>query len=238
MTRRFHTPAETAAACAAYIAGAINAALAQRPMATLAVSGGTAIKLLFPEVLRQGIPWDRVQLFWVDERGVPPTDEQSNFGLAKELLVEPSGIPAANVHRIRGELDAGQAAALYVDDIRRVFGLTNEAIPEFDVIHQGVGPDGHTASLFPGEPLIEDRKGIAAGVYVPKMKQWRITLLPAPLLAARDSVFFATGAEKAEVLRGVMEGPYQPLHFPSQLIARNARRISWFIDDAAAGQLS
>jgi 6-phosphogluconolactonase len=237
MIERFPTPGQAAAACAARIARGIGSAVAERPAATLAVSGGTAVKLLFPALLAQGIPWDRVHLFWVDERGVPPADEQSNFRLANELLVVPSGIPPANVHRIRGELDAAEAAALYTAEIRRLFGLDGPAIPEFDVIHHGMGPDGHTASLFPGELLIEDRRGIAAGIYVPHVKQWRITLLPAPLLAARDTVFFATGSEKAEALREVLEGEYRPLQYPSQMVSRNARRVSWFVDDAAAAQL-
>lgn len=238
MTSISPTPAEAASACARYIAQALHDALSARPRATLAVSGGTAVTLLFPALLAESIAWDRVELFWVDERGVPPDHEQSNFRLANELLVVPSGIPSRNVHRIRAELDPADAAARYVDEIRSVFQLPAGAIPRFDVIHHGMGPDSHTASLFPGETLIEDRAGIAAGVYVPVMGQWRITLLPAPLLLAGHSVFFVTGAGKAEALRAVVQGPYQPLQHPSQVVARNSHNVSWFLDGPAAALLA
>jgi 6-phosphogluconolactonase len=231
---RSDTAEETAVVCAQVIADDIRAAVATRGKATLAISGGSAIKLLFPRLVAAGLPWKNVQLFWVDERGVSPTDEQSNYRLAKELLIGPADIPSANIHRIQGELDPQVAAARYVDEIREVFSLGPDVLPEFDVIHHGMGPDGHTASLFPGEPLIEDRTGIAAAIYVPKMSQWRITLLPGVLLIPAHTVFFVTGAEKADAAKAVFDGPDQPLEFPSQMVERGGRRVSWFLDQAAA----
>jgi 6-phosphogluconolactonase len=102
-------------------------------------------------------------------------------------------------------------------------------LPEFDVIHQGMGPDGHTASLFPGDPRIDDRKGIAAALWVEKMKQWRITLLPGVLLSARSTAMLVTGADKAPALEAVLNGPYEPREFPSRIMAREGRDVNWFL---------
>ena len=131
-------------------------------------------------------------------------------------------------------LDPHFAAQRYVEEIRAYFHLKDGEIPAFDVIHQGMGPDCHTASLFPGEPLIHDRAHIAAAVFAEKFKQWRITLLPAALIAARHTAMLVTGADKAEAVRSVFHGPYDPLHCPAQLVARNAPDLVWFFDQAAA----
>lgn len=202
--------------------------LDEKPRSTLAISGGSSPRPMFEMFARVAFDWSRVDLFWVDERGVPPGDPQSNFKLASELWLKPAGFPQANIHRIQAELEAGAAARLYSEEIRGVFSLNPGELPEFDVIHQGMGPDGHTASLFPGEPLIGDRSGIAAALWVEKMKQWRITLLPGVLLAARHTAMLEAGADKAEALRAVLEGPYDPLEYPAQIV-RNARDVQWFI---------
>lgn len=161
-------------------------------------------------------------------------DAQSNFKLANDHWLAPGRFAKANIHRIQAELAPELAAARYVEEIRAVFGLGEGALPEFDVIHQGMGPDGHTASLFPGQPLIEDRTGIAAAVWVEKFKQWRITLLPGVLLAAKNTAMLVTGADKAEALEAVLHGPYDPLKYPSQMVARNGREVVWFFDESLA----
>src|SRR5260370_8338596 len=132
--------------------------------------------------------WDGVHLFWVDERAVPPTDERSNFKLALDSLIGPAGIPRAQVHRIRAELNPPAAVEAYVDEIRTFFKIRAQELPKFDVIQRGMGPDAHTASLFPTEPLIADRQKIAAAGYVEKIAHWRITLLPGVLLAAHNTL--------------------------------------------------
>jgi 6-phosphogluconolactonase len=200
-----------------------------KPTATLAISGGTSPKIMFELFAKTPFPWERVQLFWVDERGVPPDDAQSNFKLANDHWLAPGGFPKSNIHRIQAELPAAIAAVRYVDEIRAVFGLAEGVLPEFDVIHQGMGPDGHTASLFPGEPLIEDRMGIAAGVWVEKFKQWRITLLPGVLLAAKNTAMLVTGGDKTEALEAVLDGAYDPQKYPSQMVAREGRDVDWFL---------
>ncbi|MGB9611442.1 MAG: 6-phosphogluconolactonase, partial [Bryobacteraceae bacterium] len=139
-----------------------------------------------------------------------------------------------NVHRVEGELPPGEAARRYEAEIRSFFRLAPGALPQFDVIHRGLGADAHTASLFPGEPLIEDREGIAAAVWVEKLSAWRITLLPGVLLNARHTVVLATGADKAEALRNVFLAPHEPKQFPGQLGLREGLAMTWFLDEAAA----
>lgn len=234
---RHSTAAEAAESCAGRIVDRLRTTLASASRATLAVSGGTAVKLLFPPLAASGLPWDRIHVFWVDERAVPPDHEQSNYRLAAELLLQPAGIPARNVHRIEAELEPRIAASRYSGHIREFFGLSVAELPEFDVIHQGMGPDGHTASLFPGEPLIEDRAGLAAAVYSEKMSQWRITLLPGVLLTAKATVYFVTGKDKAPALRAVLQGRYDPSEYPSQISAHHGRNVSWYLDEASASLL-
>jgi 6-phosphogluconolactonase len=228
----FPTPAEAARACAERIGSLLDEAISSHEPATLAVSGGTTARPLFERLATQRIAWDRVHLFWVDERSVPPGDTLSNYGLAEQVLIRPARIPRRNVHRVPGELAPEAAARAYADEIRSFFGLASGEMPRFDVVHQGMGADGHTASLFPGEPLIDDREGIAAAVHVAKLEQWRATLLPGVLRAARNTVFLAAGADKARAVRAVLGEPHDPKKYPAQIASE--RSVEWFLDRAAA----
>lgn len=210
-------------------AGHILSKLEGKPRSTLAISGGTSPKAMFEIFARAEFPWERVQLFWVDERGVPPDNAQSNFKLANDHWLAPAGFPKANIHRVQAELAPELAEQRYVEEIRSVFGAGLKELPEFDVIHQGMGPDGHTASLFPGEALIQDRTGVAAAVWAEKFKQWRITLLPGVLLAAKNTAMLVTGSDKAQALEAVLNGPYDPQKYPAQIIARGGRDVDWFL---------
>ncbi|HVX66895.1 MAG TPA: 6-phosphogluconolactonase, partial [Bryobacteraceae bacterium] len=225
-------------ACAGYVTEKLAAALAVRGYATLAISGGSSPKPMFARLASAELPWDRVHVFWVDERAVPPDDSESNYRLAHETLLSKVAIPATNVHRIRAELVPEEAAREYEREIRGFFRLGHGQMPAFDVMHRGMGPDAHTASLFPGEALIEDRAGLVAAVYAEKKQQWRITLLPGPLLAARETVMLVAGGDKAEPLRAVLEGPIDPVHFPAQLMPQGAPSVAWFLDEAAARLLT
>jgi 6-phosphogluconolactonase len=229
---------QAAADCAAKILDLLRASLAARPRASLAISGGTTPKLMFGELAKAHFDWTNVHLFWVDERGVPPNDPQSNYKLAKESFLDPSGIPASNVHRIQAELDPQTAARRYADDLRAFFQLGPGEMPAFDIIHRGMGPDAHTASLFPGEPLIEDHTNLTAAVYVEKFKQWRITLLPGVLEAAAKTIMLVAGEDKAEPLRSVLHGPYDPKQFPSQIATYGRDNVLWFLDRAAARRMT
>jgi 6-phosphogluconolactonase len=169
---------------------------------------------------------------------VPPDDEQSNFRMIRESLLarglSKAPISESQFHRIQGELPPAEAAGLYEEDIRRTMSLAPGELPVFDVIQRGMGPDAHTASLFPGEPLIADRTGITAAVWVEKMKQHRVTLLRGVLERARHTLSLATGTEKADALHAVLRGPFDPLHVPSQIASPDT---AWYIDQAAAAEL-
>jgi 6-phosphogluconolactonase len=223
-----------AEAGAHHIIGLLEEALSGQDSATFAVSGGTSPKVLFQKLAATRFPWDKVHLFWVDERSVPPTDVASNFKLADDFLIQPVHIPHRNVHRVMGELPPAAAAKRYAGEIREFFGLEGSEMPRFDVVHRGMGPDAHSASLFPGEPLIDDREGIAAAVYVDKFHQWRVTLLPGPLMAAKHTVFVVAGDDKAEAVRAVFQEEYDPKKYPAQIAPPQGRGVTWFLDEAAA----
>lgn len=229
--REVHSsPEAAAAACALYILDS----LAGRT-ATLALSGGTTPRMMFAEMARRPFDWTRLHIFWVDERAVPPGDEQSNYRLAREHLLEPAGVPAANVHRIETELPPFEAAKRYQAVIREFFALSEGELPRFDMIHRGIGADAHTASLFPGEPLIHDEAGIAAAVYVEKFKQFRVTLLPGVLRAARQTAMLVCGADKAAPMAAITGPTRDPLRWPAQVVTGTGAPERWFIDEAAAG---
>ena len=228
------TAQEAASRCASKLLDLLGAALAQSPRATLAISGGSTPKLMFQDLAKAHFDWSRVHLFWVDERGVPPTDPQSNYKLAKETFLDPAPFPAANVHRIQAEREPHAAAQLYTREIQDFFALAPGQMPSFDIVHQGMGPDAHTASLFPGEPLIADSNSLVAPVFVEKFHQWRITLLPGVLRAARHTIMLVAGEDKAEPLRRVLHEPYDPKKYPAQIVNGTGRQVSWFLDRAAA----
>jgi 6-phosphogluconolactonase len=225
-----HADLEKAAdAAAAYVIANLHAARVARGVAAIAVSGGSTPKILFQKMAASPASWDGIHFFWVDERSVPPLHPDSNYGMARRALLEPARIPEAQIHRIQGELDPQLAAQKYIEDIRGFFKLQNGALPSFDVLQLGLGADGHTASLFPGGPLVDDRAGIAAAVYVEKMHTWRITLLPGVLLAAREVFYFTGGGDKAAIIRTVTEGPLDPHKWPSQVVIRSDRKVVWFV---------
>ena len=151
--RRIVRPTDAAAAeaCALEMLALIAAARDATGRATVAISGGSSPKPMFAKMAAAGFDWTGVDIFFVDERCVPPTDSASNYKMANEYLLHPAGIPAAQVHRILGEMDPHEAARQYAAELP----------PVFDIVHRGLGPDAHTASLFPGDPLIDDRAGIA-----------------------------------------------------------------------------
>ncbi len=234
MRRHSYPDAKTAAeACAAHVLRVLDRVLAEQERATLALSGGSSPRAMFEKFGAARFRWNHVHVFWVDERAVPPTEPQSNYKLAAEAFLIPAGVPQANIHRIHGELMPEAAARKYAADICAFFGLAAGELPRFDLIHRGMGADGHTASLFPGEPLIDDHEGIAAAVYAPSKSQWRITLLPGVLAAAANTVMLVTGADKAETVRAVLEEPEDPKRYPAQIGARGPN-VEWYLDEAAA----
>ena len=230
-------PQGVADACAQYILDSLSETLNTQPRATLAISGGSSPRLMFSTMAKSGFDWSNVHFFWVDERCVPPTDDQSNFKMANDTLLAPAHIAKNNIHRIQGELLPDEAATRYVEEIQHFFSLAEHQLPVFDVVHRGLGPDAHTASLFPGEPLIDNRTGIAAAVWVEKMRSHRVTLLPGVLLAARRTVMQVSGPDKTNAVHSVLNGPEDPHKYPGQIATRGSDRAVWFLDKAAASEL-
>ncbi|MCC6536572.1 MAG: 6-phosphogluconolactonase [Bryobacterales bacterium] len=226
--------AAAAGACARHILAQLEAAAAGKDQVTMAVSGGNSPRPIFEALARSGFDWRMVHLFFVDERCVPPMDAQSNFKMVMETFVTPARFPRAQVHRVETELEPHRAAQQYARALQHVFALEPGDTPHFDLIHLGMGPDAHTASLFPGDPLIENRDGLAAATYVEKFQQWRVTLLPRVLLGARHTVMFAPGADKAEAMRTVLDGGFDALKYPAQIPAHLGRGVAWFMDAASA----
>jgi 6-phosphogluconolactonase len=227
-------PAGAAEACAHHVISLLEEVLSGQEFATLAVSGGSTPRLLFERLAASKFHWDHVHLFWVDERCVPPGDPASNYKLADDHLIRPAHIPSRQVHRIIGETAPKAAAKRYAEEIREFFGLAEGELPHFDVVHRGMGPDAHTASLFPGDPLIDDREGIAAAVFVPKFNQWRVTLLPGVLMAAKHTVLLVAGADKKDAVRAVFHEEYDPVTYPAQIASHHGKGVAWFLDQAAA----
>ena len=227
-----------AEACAHHVLARLEEALSGQDLASFAISGGSSPKPLFQLLAATKFPWDKVHIFWVDERCVPPTDDASNYKMAMEYLIHPAHIPQRNVHRVFGELPPPAAAKRYVEEITEFFGLAEGELPHFDLVHRGMGPDAHTASLFPGEPLIDDRENVAAPVYVEKFHQWRVTLLPGVLLAAKHTVFLAVGDDKTEAVRAVFQEEYDPKKYPAQIASHHGRGVMWFLDEPAAQPLT
>jgi 6-phosphogluconolactonase len=226
--------AATAEACAHHVITVLEEVLSGQEFATFAVSGGSSPRLLFQRLAVSRFQWERVHLFWVDERCVPPTDPASNYKLAYDYLIQPAHIPQRQLHRIVGEMAPEAGARRYADEIREFFGLEEGEFPHFDLVHRGMGPDAHTASLFPGDPLIDDREHITAAVFAQKFNQWRVTLLPGPLLAAKHTVFLVEGEDKAESVRAVFKEAYDPKKYPAQISSHNGRSVTWFLDAKAA----
>ena len=222
----------------------IHAAVAARGRARIAVSGGGSPKPVFAlladpgEPYRAAIPWDQLWIFWVDERCVPPNHPDSNYGAARELLLNKVPLAADHVIRIEGELPPEEAAARYESAIRGHFRLEGAEAPIFDVVQLGMGDDGHTASLFPHTEALHELGRVAVANHVPQQTQtWRVTLTWPVINAAREVFFLIDGAKKADPVGRVLTGAYDPETLPSQLIQPGNGRLVFLLDAAAAAHL-
>ena len=241
--------ADLAARAAERIAQLIADAAAARGSAIVSLTGGTTPRRLYSTLAdsrqpwRSRIPWAQVQLFWGDERHVPPDDSDSNYRMAKVTLLDHVPIPADHVHRMRGELpDAHDAAADYervLTDVESGFSR----IPLFDLMLLGVGGDAHIASIFPGSELLESRverpatvRRVAA-IWAPHLSAWRITLTPDAILDSRAIVVLVAGTGKADAVRAALHEPVDIRRYPAQLLRDADDRVEWFIDRAAAARL-
>jgi 6-phosphogluconolactonase len=237
------TAADMALASARVFAERVERAAATRGVARVAISGGSTPKMMFGLLADPAgpflntVPWDKLQLFWVDERCVGPDDPESNYGVAKELLLSKVGIPEANVFRMEGELDPEEAAARYESTLRNVMKLEGAETPAFDLVTLGMGPDGHTASLFPHTAGLEEMGRLVIANHVPQKDTWRISLTWPVINHAAEVVFEIDGDEKADVLAEVLTGPRDVERLPSQLIRPVSGTLLFLLDEAAAAKL-
>lgn len=209
---------------------------------TIALSGGSTPKklyaLLAEEPYRSQIDWARVDIFWSDERCVPPDDAECNYYLAQQVLLSKIPIPAQQIHRMPAEQEDRNAASLaYTIEMKNVFGVGDDGIPAFDLIQLGMGPEGHTASLFPNQASLHEQQRLIMPVSVPKPPPPRLTFTPRLLNEARYVLFLVTGAEKAEAVQAVLEGDYKPDEYPAQLVHPPKGEVTWMLDKAAAARL-
>jgi 6-phosphogluconolactonase len=243
-----------AAATAERIVSLLRDACQRHGTAHICLTGGQTPHHTYDRLARASqaagaLDWNRVHLFWGDERAVPPDHEDSNFGMADRALILPAAIPSRNIHRMRGELpDVEQAARDYERVLKR---FERAGAPRFDVMLLGLGTDGHIASLFPGSPLLlpqdpvprdvqpesDERGRLAAAVWVPALQTWRITLTPRALLDAGIILVLTAGAAKADAVHTALRLPEDIARWPVQLLRRADDRVEWWLDRAAATAL-
>lgn len=207
---------------------------------TLALAGGSTPKkfygLLASAPYRDQIDWALTEIFWSDERCVPLDSEDSNYHLAQEVLLSKVPLSATQIHRMPADADdRDQASLTYTQEIQRIFGTNG--IPSFDLIQLGMGPEGHTASLFPHQASLQEQSRLVMPVTVPKPPPPRLTFTPLLLNAATHVLFLVTGQDKADALQAVLEGEYNPNEYPAQIIRPTQGEVTWMLDPAAASKL-
>jgi 6-phosphogluconolactonase len=237
-------PAALARRAAQYFLEMASEAVQAQGRARIAISGGSTPKATFAlladrnEPWRNHMPWDNLELYWVDERCVPPEDADSNYRMTREALLERAPLRPEQIHRIEGELEPEAAAARYESELRNSFRLEGAESPRFDLVQLGMGPDGHTASLFPHTEAIQELSRLAVANHAPGQKQsWRVTLTWSVINHAKSVFFLIAGADKAAVLNEVLTGPRDPGRLPSQLIWPSSGILTLILDKAAAALL-
>jgi 6-phosphogluconolactonase len=239
--RRHTTPQDLFQAAAEEVIRVATDAIAQRGRFTIALSGGSTPKNLYTLIAANAgasVPWEKVFFFWSDERHVPLDDPDSNYRMAKESLLSKIPVPPSNIFPLpAGNEDAEAAAKEYEQTLKKFFASGNE-LPRFDLILLGMGPDGHTASLFPETPALQEKSRLVVANQVDKLKTDRITFTLPLLNAARCVLFLVSGADKAAALHEVLEGDAPAEKYPSKLVRPSNGKLIWFVDRAAASQLS
>jgi 6-phosphogluconolactonase len=221
-----------------------QAAIKRHGRFSVALSGGSTPRdfyalLANPDAeFRNQLAWDKLDLFWGDERHVPPDDAESNYRMANEAMLSKAPVPETNIHRVRAELpDAEAAARAYEEELRRYFNVAQGGSPHFDLALMGLGPDGHTASLFPQTPALHERDLWVVANWVQKLHKYRITLTAPALCSAANILFLVAGGDKATALRDVLHGPFHPDQWPAQIFRNCTSPVTWLIDQLAARQL-
>jgi len=225
---------------ALWISAVIESTLQNQEFFTLALSGGATPQILYKKLadpeFREQINWNRVHIFWGDERAVPFNDDRNNAKMAYSLLIDRIGIPAAQVHAMRTDIEPVFAAKEYEKILHTYFDNT---VTSFDLILLGIGEDGHTLSIFPGSPLLEaEEQNWVNAVYHEGQHMYRITLTPVIVNRSSRIAFMVEGSNKAKILKEVIEGNYSPSTLPAQLIKPENGELHWFLDKASAKRLS
>jgi len=215
-------------------------AVAERGTFSVALSGGSTPKQMFSLLVDDPrVPWDKIQFFWGDERHVGPDHPDSNFRMASETMLSKAPVSDTQVWRIRGERpDAGQAAVEYEAVLRNNFAADSGAVPVLDLVMLGMGPEGHTASLFPGTKALSENTRLVVSNWVGKLYTDRITMTAPVLNNARKILFLIHGEDKALALKGVLEGPVEPDQLPAQMLLTSGAKCLWLIDKTAGKMLS
>jgi 6-phosphogluconolactonase len=226
---------------AQYFVEMAGEAVEARGRARIAISGGAtpraALELLADpnQPWRARMPWEMLDLYWVDERCVPPDDAESNYRMTREALLDHVPLRPEQIHRIEGEVEPEAAASRYESELRSGFRLEGAESPRFDLIALGMGGDGHTASIFPGTVAVREMSRLVMANHVPQMDTWRITLTWPVINHARSVFFLIAGHDKASVLKDVLTAPLDPERLPSQLIWPSSGILTLILDrDAAA----
>jgi 6-phosphogluconolactonase len=211
-----------------------ESAVHERGCFSVALSGGNTPRSVYWLLAEEhkNLPWNRIHIFFGDERHVPPEHPDSNFRMASESLLSKVPIPAQNVHRIHAELEAEAAAQEYEQQVRDFFDLTNHDWPRFDLVFLGLGDDGHTASLFPGSAALSETSRRVAANWVEKFQGFRLTFTFPVLNHAAEVVFLVSGEGKAEILTEVLKPT--PKKYPAQFVQPEVGRLLWLADQDAA----
>src|ERR1700730_9770792 len=211
---------------------------------SVALSGGSTPKLLYSLLatdpdLRAKVPWDKMQMFFGDERHVGPDDPQSNFKMASETMFNKAPLEPEQIHRMKGEYpDAEKAAQEYEQELRTHFHPKDKELPRFDLVLAGMGDEGHTLSLFPGTKALHAQGRAVVRNWVGKLYTDRVTITAQLANNAQMILFMVAGKEKALALKGVLEGPYEPEQLPSQLLQPTNGILLWLVDETAGSMLS
>ncbi len=239
MIRVFPDAATVAYEAAGMFAEQAWLAIGQRKRFTVALSGGNTPRDMYERLaeapFREAVDWQRVHVFWGDERCLPENDTRRNARMAGETLLDHVPIPPDQVHPLVCHADPQAAADGYAKLLGRLF---EEQPPVFDLVLLGLGQNGHTASLFPYAPALVDQSAWTAAVYVKAQDMYRVTLMPSVINRARLVVFLVVGSDKAGILRQVKNGTSDPLRLPAQLIQPTYGKPVWLVDREAAAKLT
>lgn len=206
---------------------------------TVCLSGGSTPKAMFEllasEDYASKVEWDKVHVFWGDERTVPPDHADSNYRMAYEALLKYVPIPETQIHRMEAEIDLEEAVANYTQIMRPP--LLGSHIPIFNLIWLGMGEDGHTASLFPFTPAVHEKEAWVVAQHIEKLDTWRMTLTPPVINAAEYVIFLIAGKTKAEIFQKVLQGTQKISLYPAQVVAPTSGKLIWMVDEAVAANL-